>query len=169
MAPGSKLPTPARVCHVTAFPKCFAASIAVTHEEVSKEDLEEILAVAIEGRRRVKEQLKKMGGFEYHHTSFSYLDSATGEERFVGVPEQGGRDLISADPLFQVPGITPLLQHFFTVIAFQKNSMALTIITNHLFAGITDIGYDTNIYALRTYHKTMGIGCIMTFPERSNL
>lgn len=69
------------------------------HGQVSKEDLEEILAFAIEGRRRVKEQLKKMGGFEYHHTSFSYLDSATGEERFVGVPEQGGRDLISADPL----------------------------------------------------------------------
>lgn len=69
------------------------------HGQVSKEDLEEILAFAIEGRRRVKEQLKKMGTVEYYHTSFSYLDSATGEERFVGVPEQGGRDLISADPL----------------------------------------------------------------------
>jgi ATP-dependent Lon protease len=69
------------------------------HGQVSKEDLEELLAFAIEGRRRVKEQLKKMGSFEYYQTSFSYLDSATGEERFVGVPEQGGRDLISADPL----------------------------------------------------------------------
>ncbi|MGZ3458314.1 MAG: BREX system Lon protease-like protein BrxL, partial [Archangium sp.] len=69
------------------------------HGQVSKEDLEELLAFAVEGRRRVKEQLKKMGSFEYYHTSFSYLDSATGEERFVGVPEQGGRDLISADPL----------------------------------------------------------------------
>ena len=47
----------------------------------------------------MKEQLKKMGSFEYHHTSFSYLVNETGEERFVGVPEQGGRDLISADPL----------------------------------------------------------------------
>ena len=56
-------------------------------------------ALAIEGRRRVKEQLKKMGSFEYYHTSFSYLVNETGEERFVGVPEQGGRDLISADPL----------------------------------------------------------------------
>jgi len=69
------------------------------HGQVSKEDLEEILTFAIEGRRRVKEQLKKMGSFEYYHTSFSYLDSATGEERFVGVPEQGGRDLISVEPL----------------------------------------------------------------------
>jgi ATP-dependent Lon protease len=69
------------------------------HGEVSREDLEELLALAIEGRRRVKEQLKKMGSFEYHHTSFSYLIEESGEERFVGVPEQGGRDLISADPL----------------------------------------------------------------------
>lgn len=69
------------------------------HGEVSREDLEEILQLAVEGRRRVKEQLKKMGSFEYHQTSFSYQDSASGEEHFVGVPEQGGRDLISADPL----------------------------------------------------------------------
>lgn len=69
------------------------------HGEVSQDDLAEILELAMEGRRRVKEQLKKMGAFEYYHTSFSYAISETGEEKFVGVPEQGGRDLISADPL----------------------------------------------------------------------
>jgi ATP-dependent Lon protease len=69
------------------------------HGQVSREDLEEILQLALEGRRRVKEQLKKMGSFEYYQTSFSYLVSETGEEKFVGVPEQGGRDLISAEPL----------------------------------------------------------------------
>lgn len=69
------------------------------HGEVSKEDMALLLAFAIEGRRRVKEQLKKMGSFDYHQTAFSYLDNDTGEEHFVGVPEQGGRDLISADPL----------------------------------------------------------------------
>ncbi len=69
------------------------------HGEVDVDDLEEILALALEGRRRVKEQLKKMGSFEYYHTSFSYLATQTGDERFVGVPEQGGRDLISPDPL----------------------------------------------------------------------
>ena len=58
----------------------------------------------MEGRRRVKEQLKKMGSFEYYQTSFSYSHNDTGEEHFVGVPEQGGRDLISADPLG--PGTT---------------------------------------------------------------
>lgn len=69
------------------------------HGEVSKEDMEKLLAFAIEGRRRVKEQLKKMGSFDYHQTAFSYIDNASGEEHFVGVPEQGGRDLISTDPL----------------------------------------------------------------------
>jgi ATP-dependent Lon protease len=67
--------------------------------EVTEPELAEILEFAMEGRRRVKEQLKKMGAFEYYHTSFSYTRQETGEEKFVGVPEQGGRDLISADPM----------------------------------------------------------------------
>jgi ATP-dependent Lon protease len=69
------------------------------HGDVPKEDLAELVEMALEGRRRVKEQLKKMGSFEYHQTSFSYLDGETRGERFVGVPEQGGRDTISSDPL----------------------------------------------------------------------
>jgi ATP-dependent Lon protease len=69
------------------------------HGEVTQEELAEILEFALEGRRRVKEQLKKMGSFEYYQTSFSYTLQETGEEKFVGVPEQGGRDLISTDPL----------------------------------------------------------------------
>lgn len=69
------------------------------HGQVTREDLEELLQLALEGRRRVKEQLKKMGSFEYYQTSFSYVVNESGEELFVGVPEQGGRDLISADPL----------------------------------------------------------------------
>ncbi|VWX60054.1 ATP-dependent Lon protease [Burkholderiales bacterium 8X] len=73
--------------------------ILFPHGEVTQEELGEVLELAIEGRRRVKEQLKKMGSFEYYHTSFSYTLQETGEEKFVGVPEQGGRDLISTDPL----------------------------------------------------------------------
>jgi ATP-dependent Lon protease len=69
------------------------------HGEMSREELAEIVELAIEGRRRVKEQLKKLGSFEYHQTSFSYINNETREERFVGVPEQGGRDMISSDPL----------------------------------------------------------------------
>jgi ATP-dependent Lon protease len=73
--------------------------IIYPHGEVSKEELGKLVEFAIEGRRRVKEQLKKMGSFEYYQTSFSYSDRELGEEKFVGVPEQGGRDLVAADPL----------------------------------------------------------------------
>lgn len=67
--------------------------------EMTKDELAELLDLALEGRRRVKEQLKKLGSFEYSQTSFSYIDAETREERYVGVPEEGGRDLISTDPL----------------------------------------------------------------------
>ena len=67
--------------------------------EATQAEIAELLEFAMEGRRRVKEQLKKMGSFEFYHTSFSYTVTETGEERFVGVPEQGGRNMISADPL----------------------------------------------------------------------
>jgi ATP-dependent Lon protease len=69
------------------------------HGEIARDELAELVELALEGRRRVKEQLKKMGSFEYHQTLFSYIDNESREERFVGVPEQGGRDAISADPL----------------------------------------------------------------------
>ena len=69
------------------------------HGELNRDELAEITELAIEGRRRVKEQLKKLGSFEYHQTSFSYIDNETREEKFVGVPEQGGRDMIASDPL----------------------------------------------------------------------
>jgi len=73
--------------------------IIYPHGEFTRDELAELLELALEGRRRVKEQLKKLGAFEYHQTSFSYMDNETREERFVGVPEQGGRDMISPDPL----------------------------------------------------------------------
>ncbi len=75
------------------------AKILFPHGEITQAELAELLELALEGRRRVKEQLKKMGSFEYYHTSFSYTLQENGEEKFVGVPEQGGRDLISTDPL----------------------------------------------------------------------
>ena len=60
----------------------------------TKEDLEEILKIALEMRRRVKEQLKKLGGMEFYDVNFSYTDNETFEEKFVSVPEQGGGKLI---------------------------------------------------------------------------
>ena len=62
--------------------------------EFTKEDLEEILKLALEMRRRVKEQLKKLGGMEFYDVNFSYIDHETFEERYVTVPEQGGGKLI---------------------------------------------------------------------------
>ena len=62
--------------------------------EYSKEDLKEILEYALVGRRRVKEQLKKIGGMEFYDVHFSYLDNDTFEENFISVPESGGGKLI---------------------------------------------------------------------------
>lgn len=64
------------------------------HGEYSKEDVEEILRYALVGRRRVKEQLKKIGGMEFYDVHFSYIDNETMDEEFVSVPEQGSGSLI---------------------------------------------------------------------------
>ena len=65
----------------------------------SRDEVQEYLELALEGRRRVKEQLKKMGAFEYYQTSFSYFDTESMQETFIGVPEEGGQQLISQDPM----------------------------------------------------------------------
>lgn len=62
--------------------------------EYSKEDMAEILDISLELRRRVKEQLKKIGGMEFYDVNFSYIDNDTFEEHYVGVSEQGGGKLI---------------------------------------------------------------------------
>jgi ATP-dependent Lon protease len=67
--------------------------------EVSREEIEEYLGYAMELRRRVKEQLKKMGGLEYWDTSFSYVDRETGQETFVPIPEMGGKSIIAEGAL----------------------------------------------------------------------
>lgn len=62
--------------------------------EFTKEDVEEVLRLALEMRRRVKEQLKKLGGMEFYDVNFSYIDIDTFEEKYVSVPEQGAGKLI---------------------------------------------------------------------------
>lgn len=62
--------------------------------EFTKEQLEEILQLALEMRRRVKEQLKKLGGMEFYDVNFSYIDMDDMSEYYVSVPEQGGGKLI---------------------------------------------------------------------------
>lgn len=60
----------------------------------TKEEVEEVLRISLEMRRRVKEQLKKLGGMEFYDVNFSYIDNETFEEHYVSVPEQGGGKLI---------------------------------------------------------------------------
>lgn len=86
---------------VKAVRKTVSGLIKLLHPDgnFTREELQEYLELALECRRRVKEQLKKMGSFEYYKTSFSYRDKETMAETFVGVPEEGGRDLISSDPM----------------------------------------------------------------------
>lgn len=60
----------------------------------TKDELKEILQISLEMRRRVKEQLKKLGGMEFYDVNFSYIDNEDFEEFYVSVPEQGGSKLI---------------------------------------------------------------------------
>lgn len=71
--------------------------------EYTKEDVREYLEIALEMRRRVKEQLKRIGGMEFWDTNFSYIDKDTQEEHFVGLPEEKGSHLIENTPL--PPGV----------------------------------------------------------------
>ncbi|MFN6167688.1 MAG: protease Lon-related BREX system protein BrxL, partial [Pseudanabaena sp.] len=65
----------------------------------NKDDLREVLVYALRVRRRIKEQLKKIGGMEFYDVHFSYIDLETLEEHFVSLPEQGGISLVSEDAL----------------------------------------------------------------------
>jgi len=72
------------------------------HGEYTKEELREYVEFGMEGRRRVKEQLKRIGGMEYRAVEFSYLDLETREETYVTVPEEADESLIP--PGTQQPG-----------------------------------------------------------------
>lgn len=69
------------------------------HGDFGKEAVEKCLRYALESRRRVKEQLKKIGGMEFYDVHFSFIDSETFEESFVSVPEHGGGSLIPEGPM----------------------------------------------------------------------
>jgi ATP-dependent Lon protease len=68
------------------------------HGEFGKDAVERCLRYALESRRRVKEQLKKIGGMEFYDVHFSFIDNEGREENFVSVKEQGGGSLIPEGP-----------------------------------------------------------------------
>ena len=85
--------------------KTVSAFIKLMHPDgnFTKEDVRTYLEIALEMRRRVKEQLKRIGGMEFWDTNFSYIDKDTQEEIFVGLPEERGACLIENSPL--PPGV----------------------------------------------------------------
>ena len=91
---------------VRAVRKTVSGLVKLLHPDgqVSQDALEEYLQLALEGRRRVKEQLRRMGGLEFWAVNFSYIDLETRQETFVAVPEQTSGGLITPGQLD--PGVT---------------------------------------------------------------
>ncbi|SPF40069.1 conserved hypothetical protein [Candidatus Desulfosporosinus infrequens] len=124
------------------------------HGEFTKEDVAEILEYALEGRRRVKEQLKKIGGMEFYDVHFSYLDNDTFEEHFVSVPEQSSGKLI--------PEGQGKLGHVYTVSHGDTGMMGVFKLETEVVGGngkfeVTGIGYDReakeNLKTAQNYFK----------------
>jgi ATP-dependent Lon protease len=91
---------------VRAVRKTVSGLVKLLHPDgrFTRDELHEYLEFALEGRRRVKEQLRRMGGLEYWAVNFSYIDLETRQETFVAVPEQTGGGLITPGQLD--PGVT---------------------------------------------------------------
>jgi len=113
----------------TAVKKTVSGLLKLLHPQGgnTKDELRTYLELGLEARRRVKEQLKKRGSFEFYKTSFSYIDQEDGTERTVAVPEQGGKGAISQDPL--PPGSV------YTVAADSEGKVSLFRVEVSLTAG----------------------------------
>ena len=92
-----------------------------------KEDIREILVLALECRRRVKEQLKKIGGMEFYDINFSYIDNETHKEEWVSVREQSSGKLIHEGTM--KPG------HLFTVGAASNDHLGVFKIETEVYNG----------------------------------
>lgn len=111
-------------------------------ERYDKESVRRCLEYALESRRRIKEQLKKIGGMEFYDVHFSYIDKETFEERFIGVPEHGGDQLIS-DGLLN-PGV------LHTVLVGSSGHLGLYRIETQKTAGngmLKTSGFGSNTFA----------------------
>ncbi|MDR0609892.1 MAG: protease Lon-related BREX system protein BrxL [Planctomycetaceae bacterium] len=112
------------------------------HEEYDKESVRRCLEYALELRRRIKEQLKKIGGMEFYDVHFSYIDLETLEERYISVLEQGGDQLIPDSVLN--PGV------LHTVSAGNNERLGLYRLETQITAGngiIKTSGFGTNSLA----------------------
>jgi ATP-dependent Lon protease len=124
------------------------------HGKFERDDVAEVLQYALEGRRRVKEQLKKIGGMEFYDVHFSYLDNDSFEEHFISVPEQGSGKLIPEGQ--GKPG------HIYTVARSDSGMLGVYKIETELVGGngkfeVTGVGYDReakeNLKTAQNYFK----------------
>jgi len=98
------------------------------HGKFGKEDIREILEYALEGRRRVKEQLKKIGGMEFYDVNFSFIDNDSFEEHYISVPEQSSGKLIPEG--MGKPG------HIYTVGRGETGMFGVYKIENEVVPGV---------------------------------
>lgn len=114
---------------VIAVKKTVSGLVKLIHPdgEFDREDVEEILRFALEMRRRVKEQQKKIGGMEFYDVNFSYIDNDTFSEEYVSVPEQGGSKLIPEG--MSKPG------HVYTVGHSKSNMLGVYKLEMQMTAG----------------------------------
>ena len=115
------------------------AKLIYPDRNVSKEELRELLEYAIEGRRRVKEQLKKMSGTEFSATALGYVDRQSGEEVVVQVPEQKSDSLVPLD--------RPAVGHVYTVgRSVVSNDVCVYRLENKIVSGTEKFEHQ-NVYA----------------------
>lgn len=120
--------------------------------EYTKEDVREYLEIALEMRRRVKEQLKRIGGMEFWDTNFSYIDKETQEEHFVGLPEEKGSHLIENTPL--PPGVCYTSTSDGDNVALVRIEAVTTSGSGKLnISGVSNIGVKENIKNTYQYIK----------------
>lgn len=109
--------------------------------EYSKKEIEELLEYALIGRRRVKEQLKKIGGMEFYDVHFSYIDNESLEEKYVSVPEIGGGKLIPE-------GILKPGQSYFVGLGetgrIGTYKIEVEVVNGHGKANVTGLGNNRN-------------------------
>lgn len=120
--------------------------------EYTKDDVKEYLEIALEMRRRVKEQLKRIGGMEFWDTNFSYIDKETQEEFFVGLPEEKGSNLIESTPLS--PGVCYTSTSDGENVALVRIETAVVAGTGKLnITGVNNTGVKENIKNTYQYIK----------------
>lgn len=105
----------------------------------SKEDIEEILVRALEYRRRIKEQLKKMAGMEFFNTNFSYIDKDSSQEKYVALKEQGGGTRIIPEEALKIGTL-------YTVASLNNGTNGLYRIEGQISAGKGKVTVADNKY-----------------------